>query len=388
MDFETVKQAALRLGCTERAVQKWAKMGKIPYAYKDGRDWKIPANAVKPNEACAENQEYLNEPYPIIHKYKYGEVLEYIDSISNYDDKQMALSEYYYFTGEFKKSCIITEPYLTSDNPMLSTVASIFNLFSNLAQGHITKTYYAGENMRNLFEIYSAQDQSQEVKTIAIFSSAILKTQLHLPQGEVPEMIGVMKYLDEGLRLFACYLAAYNEYFKKDFSKSLGIAEAALNLSVDLYPIPIIYINLISAIDFINLRQEEKAVEYVEKAWELAEKDGFIMPFVEHYSLMQGLIERYFKKAHPNAYTRITAIAKAYNEAWYHIYNVKNENTVATSLSQIEFTVAMLYSRNWRAKEIAAHLDLSERTIMNYITIVYDKLGINGKKELEKFMLK
>ena len=39
MKYETVKEAAERLGVTARTVQKWAAAGKIPGAMKAGRDW-------------------------------------------------------------------------------------------------------------------------------------------------------------------------------------------------------------------------------------------------------------------------------------------------------------------------------------------------------------
>jgi len=42
MQFETAKEAALRLGVTARAVQKWAKEGKIPGASLHGNSWMIP----------------------------------------------------------------------------------------------------------------------------------------------------------------------------------------------------------------------------------------------------------------------------------------------------------------------------------------------------------
>ena len=56
-------------------------------------------------------------------------------------------------------------------------------------------------------------------------------------------------------------------------------------------------------------------------------------------------------------------------------------------LTPTEFTIAMLYSRNWRAKEIAAHMHISERTVTNYIQVIYEKLNINGRKELEKYVM-
>ena len=80
--------------------------------------------------------------------------------------------------------------------------------------------------------------------------------------------------------------------------------------------------------------------------------------------------------------------SKQYNSSWFEIYNQNVDTPVADNLTNIEFTIAMLYSRNWRVKEIASHLHLSERTVTNYISYIYDKLHINSKKELEKYMFK
>ena len=156
---------------------------------------------------------------------------------------------------------------------------------------------------------------------------------------------------------------------------------------MECYPLATVYLHLIEAIAHINLLQSDAAILSIEKAWDMAVKDGFIMPFVEHYSVLQGLIERHFKKNHPQEYKRITTAVKSYNRSWYELHNERNDATITGELTHTEFTVAMLYSRNWRVKEIAAHMELSERTIMNYITVIYEKLHINGKKELEKFML-
>ena len=111
------------------------------------------------------------------------------------------------------------------------------------------------------------------------------------------------------------------------------------------------------------------------------------MPFVEHYSILQGLLENNFKKLDPDNYNKIIEFTRSYNIAWYQVYNKKTDRTVSNELTPIEFTIAMLYSRNWRAKEIAAHMHISERTVSNYIQVIYEKLNINGRKELGKYLL-
>lgn len=388
MDFESATKAAARLECTVRAVQKWAKEGKIPFAYKDGRDWKIPVNAVKPCDSEKETEFFTNEPYPIIHTYTTGKVMEYINSITDKDDYNMALCQYYYFKGELKESSIIAESYLDSKNPILCTTAAVFCIFANLCRGHLNKTRFAMEILEKEYAKNTKADTSNELKAMSVLSDQIIKMQLHLPIGHIQYIHKHMKYLDEGLKLFSCYLAAYKAYLSKDYSRSLGIVQTAINFSCNEYPIVSVYLYIIAAMNLINLMDKEQAKHCIERAWELASPDGFIMPFVEHYNLLQGLIEKHFKKQHPEDYAKIISFAKQYNTSWFEVYNQKNETPVASNLTHTEFTIAMLYSRNWKVKEIAEHMELSERTIMNYITFIYDKLQINGKKELEKFMLK
>lgn len=48
--FITVREAAERWGISDRRVRTLCSQGKIPGAYQDARAWKIPIDAVKPND--------------------------------------------------------------------------------------------------------------------------------------------------------------------------------------------------------------------------------------------------------------------------------------------------------------------------------------------------
>ena len=388
MEFESATDAALRLGVTVRAIQKWAKQGKIPFAHKMGRDWLIPSDSVKPSDMCEKHKIYLNEPLPIIHPFDVGCATKYIENIKDPDDKQMALCEYYYLTGKFKESCITAEPYLDSQNPILAATASMVYVLANLAQGHAVKTQFAAKRMREIRQSCFDANMGEEILAVCVLCSTTIKTTLHLPPEDVPYIIDHIKHLDGGLRLFACYIMAYEAYLEKDYNKSLGIVHTALCLSRDKYNVSLIYLHIIAAMDYINLRKTELAVAEIEKARALAKPDGLVMPFVEHYNLLQGLIEKISKYKYPDEYENIIALTETYNSHWYDIYNRRADANVAHNLTNIEFTIAMLYSRNWHAKEIAEHMQLSERTITNYINIIYQKLHINNKKQLTAYMFK
>ena len=46
----SVKEAAVRWNLAERTVRGLCNRGKIPGAYRKGRDWKIPADAKRPDD--------------------------------------------------------------------------------------------------------------------------------------------------------------------------------------------------------------------------------------------------------------------------------------------------------------------------------------------------
>lgn len=387
MTFESAASAAVRLGVTERAVQKWAKEGRIPYAFKEGRDWKIPVSAKRPGEERFGELRY-HEPMPIVHFFLPGKALEYVEGIEDPDDRAMALCEYHYMRGEFKECTVIAEPYLDSRNPVLRSTSALFCVFSNLCRGHMVKSYYAAEVIRKTLEEVETGEYPKETYASALLCAKFLKVQLHLPLDNLKKMEHQMRYLDEGVRLMACYLLAHIAYLDKDYERALGIVETSLAFASEDIVVPQIYLGIVGAMALMSLMRVNEAREALRYAWAAAKKDGFILPFVEHYSLLQGMVEKEFKKDYPEEFARILAVAKEFSASWYRVYNENSHRKVAENLSATEFTVAMLYSRGWRAKEIAEHMELSERTIMNYITIIYDKLQINSRKELCGFMLR
>lgn len=391
MKFETAAAAATRLGVTARAVQKWAKEGKLEGAKKVGRDWMIPINedATDNTTKQSDDNNSINMPYPFFQAhYTDGDKVQKINDIADEDRRNIVMAQLYYFTGELEKTIEITEKYLDFSNEQYRISAALFYAFANLCTGHIHKTQFAANIIYDavakldLYDKEAATDNANK-----IFAAVVLKTQLHIPFENIPLIEEHIKYMPEGLRVMACYLSAYKAYLVKDYARSLGIAQTAINSATRLYPISEMYCNIICAIDYINLLQLDKATEYIKKAWGIAKPYNLYMPIVEHYSLLQGLIENNFKKEYPQDYERIITLARNYNTGWYEVYNQRNKGKVTQELTPTEFTIAMLYSRNWRAKEIAAHMHISDRTVTNYIQIIYEKLNINCRKDLEEYVL-
>ena len=79
--------------------------------------------------------------------------------------------------------------------------------------------------------------------------------------------------------MFALYVHAHQLYIEGDYSRSLGLVEAALMMDNATYPIPEIYLRLVAVMDYMSLKRTEDARAHLLAAWDLARPDGLIEAF-------------------------------------------------------------------------------------------------------------
>lgn len=396
--FETAQEAAERLGVTVRAIQKQAAAGKIPGAVRHGRAWMIPHSyspMEKPDtlESNGIPDVYQVSPFrmplPLMNSpYHIGHALEFINAMADADDRQIALAEYHFFRGEMEDAALIAEPYMNSHDPSLRFSSNLICLCANLSSGHSNIAKFSMSNLQTQVQAILKADAPPLFHAIAIFAMETIAVFLHLPQPDVPLLEEYLRYLPEGLKLYACYILAYKAYLDRDYAKCLAIADISLALCSMLFPGPAIYTHIAAAMALVNMKRVDEARAHMDKAWRIAQPDGVLQPFTEHHGLLQGMVEVYFKKAAPDALPRILEITQTYNKGWRTVHNAMTQRDVADNLTTIEFTIAMLYHRSWSVKEIADHMDISVRTVNRHIATIYEKLGISNRASLARFMLK
>ncbi len=398
--YETAQQAAVRMGVTPRAIQKWAAAGRIAGAVKHGKSWLIPLDAVVseaveikehhtdgteeayPLQSFRTSMPLLNSPYPV------GKALEYIEAMTDPDVRAIAMGEYYFFSGQSEKAVNAVAVYQDSHDPALRFSANLLATFANLAGGHTHLTRFAMHNLQEQARMGLRADVPPKIRALGIFTATSASVLLHLPIPEIPPLEEYMRYLPGGLKLYACYILAHKAYLEGDYSRALTLADAGIALSPEIFPIPFVYCHIIAAIALMNLKRPQAAMARMEKAWEIAAPDELLEPFGEHHGLMQGLIENFFKDQYPELHKRIDRITYAFSAGWRLVHNRDTNHEVADNLSTLEFTIAMLWTRNWSADGIAKHLGISERTVYNRINGIYSKLDISDKKALSQYMLK
>ena len=340
MNYESAQQAADRLGVTIRTVREWAKEGRIPGAERRGRSWMIPADFVPEDRQEAQPKHVelqmtnggrpvrtamplMNSAYPV------GKCREFIETIPDENDRAIAWGEYYYYSGQAELAAKTMEPYQGSADPALRYSANLVGFFASFTRGHTHLAMHAFERMQTDLQNDLRRESSPALHAIGAFAVTASSVLLHLPMTFDVDLKQYISRLPDGMKLWACYMLAHKMYLEKNYNGSLAIAELALSMNPQLYPVAAIYMHLIIVMNLMSLRRVNEAKQRIAQAWALAQPDGLIEPFGEHHGLLQGMIERFFQKDYPETYEKIIAITYSFSAGWRKIHRLISKQEVA-----------------------------------------------------------
>lgn len=317
-----------------------------------------------------------------------GRCIEFIESIDDVPQKEMAYAEYYYFSGRHEKAVEYAEMYLNCEDIMLKLSASLIYTFANLSLDRIHSARFGLERLKEYLKEAMLEETDKKTRACCVFVATAAHTLLHIPVGDLPPLAEYLSEFTKGMQLWGAYVLAHKAYLVKDYQRSLGIVQTCLMTCSKVYPIAMIYLNLVVAMDLMNLKETDKAEVYFMKVWEISRPDNLIEGIGEHHGLLQGLIETCMKKDYPEDYARIINITYKFSAGWCRIHNPDTNEDVADNLTTTEFTIAMLANRGWTNKEISEYLEITPRTVKQHLTCVFNKLNIENRKQLKNFMLR
>ena len=305
-----------------------------------------------------------------------GRCIEFIESIDDVPQKEMAYAEYYYFSGRHEKAVEYAEMYLNCEDIMLKLSASLIYTFANLSLDRIHSARFGLERLKEYLKEAMLEETDKKTRACCVFVATAAHTLLHIPVGDLPPLAEYLSEFTKGMQLWGAYVLAHKAYLVKDYQRSLGIVQTCLMTCSKVYPIAMIYLNLVVAMDLMNLKETDKAKVYFMKVWEISRPDNLIEGIGEHHGLLQGLIETCMKKDYPEDYARIINITYKFSAGWRRIHNPDTNEDVADNLTTTEFTIAMLANRGWTNKEISEYLEITPRTVKQHLTCVFNKLVI------------
>ena len=316
-----------------------------------------------------------------------GECLEAVAAMAEGGQRDIAWAEYFYFSGQPEKAIGKAQPYLTSDDAGARLSACLICSYAYL---HFSQDDQALAGLAQIERaLHDMADGLPQAQAEAAFVAAAAAILLHLPlPQDMPNMENMLPLLPQGLRAFALYLRAHSLYLEQQYGLSAGIAEAALTMGGSRFPIPAIYLHLVAVMDYMSLKDREHAHDHLMRAWDLARPDDLIEGFGEHHGLLGGMLESAIKPAWPAEFKRIIEITYRFSAGWRRVHNPVTGEEVADNLTTTEFASAMLAARGWTNQEIADHLGVSINTAKRHLSHAMEKLGVENRKGLERYMLR
>ena len=315
-----------------------------------------------------------------------GRCLAAVEAMEAGPRRDIAQAEYYYFTGQPEQAARAAGAYLTSPDMGAHLSACLIYAYANLSIGEIQHARFALDEMQKF--LAAGAEKAPHLRAAGAFVAATSAVLLHLPlPEELPEVEGLLPLLPTGLRAFALYVQAHALYLKGAYAHSAGIVEATLSMGASGYPIPAIYLHLIAVMDYMSLKQTERAEAHLLTAWEIARPDDLIEGFGEHHGLLGAMLEAVIKPGWPEDFKRIIDITYRFSAGWRRVHNPLTGHDVADDLTTTEFAIAMLAARDWTTQEIAQHLKISVNTVKTHISEAMRKLNVQNRKDLKQYML-
>lgn len=188
-------------------------------------------------------------------------------------------------------------------------------------------------------------------------------------------------------RPYACYPRAKYLLARGEYAAVLSLTETALSLCDETcYFITRIYLRLMEAVSAVCRKENARAEAALASVMACLIPDGLIMPLVEHYSSLSSLLPPWVNRA-PVFMNAVESLKIQIGYNWVDFHNHVTHGQISQILTSREYQVAYLAKCGYRNQEIAKALNLSVATVKSYLQVVYEKLYIQKRKDLENLIL-
>ena len=305
-----------------------------------------------------------------------------IGSLADEEERAAALAAHYYFQARYADAARESGRCLNSPCPEIRASALLIHCMANVGLGKVQQI------REDLAALQQAAKQPEDERMTAVYEVIrFLVAVLFHADGEIePVREEHSARLSEGTRLFLLYTLAHAMYLQKQYKEALGVAKSGLMMAAGRFPSVCVYLNLMASMVASNLNNADQAAVFFHRAWQIAEPEDYIQPFVEHHGLLQGQIEKYIRNRNPREYNRIEEKVMAFSRGWIKIHNLNSVNKVTDRLSPYEFSLAMMAAKGRSNQEIADYMHISINTVKFHLTNIYQKVGVSNRKELEKVL--
>lgn len=154
--YLSIRETAQKWGVLQRRIHQYCAQGRIPGAERFGGSWAIPEHAEKPvdprkgsstspsSAPKKKDPQLLSNLMPLMNTpFEPGNCMEILQRMKAGPQKDIALAEYHYFTGQAEKVMEETQCYLIHKDASIRLSACLLYAYACLTMGQIAHTRYA-----------------------------------------------------------------------------------------------------------------------------------------------------------------------------------------------------------------------------------------------------
>ena len=288
-----------------------------------------------------------------------------------------------YYRGALDDSCRKATALLKAPEPSVVVFARCMRMLSTMASGDGERAYGDLVVLKEECEHGMAQQDDIQLFAASVVSALRAECAVMSSLFEFPDMSAGIDAIPVGIKLYFGYLMSMRCLRMGHYREAYGMAYSYLTLVGPRFPGSRTYLYCILASASLLAGRVGRARQHFDKAWQLKDEYGIIMPFVELNYAMLGLTRANREKlALHDEVRRADAMVRSYSKGWYSLRKKMGLSAETEHLTQIECIVSGLVALGWRNKEIARHMLLSENTVKHHLTSVYRKLGVSNRSDL------
>lgn len=338
------------------------------------------------NDHTGERMHILNDPFVLTTgRFQPGGARAFCDSIPSPLQRQVGLAELAYYRGELDKAYEAFSSLLSQEDFPTYIASLLGRALCDLSRGKTKELFSLIQSAKNLYE--TLPEDSGLKKLCELFLIYINIALHNFSDLELPQVSVDAFDMPDSLRLMGFYVYTHYLMSTDDVGRAIGLAEGALICSGRSCPVSEIYLSLNISVGYMLRQTWDKAEYYFLHAWHLAEPDGIIMPFVELRGMLAGMLEKCLRRREPDAYKIISEYANNYHRSWVRVHNELTGDLISDRLTAIEFNVATLAAHGLSNTEISDFMGVSVNSIRAHMRNIFNKLGIDSRKELCGFVI-
>ena len=249
MEYLTVRETSEKWGMSIRMVNYYLNTGRIEGAVRKKSEWLIPYTAKSPldirkkadTKKSTKRKRNVNKCYmPLIASPCPGSFHEFEHSLADEEERQITRALWHYFRNEEKECCTVSEQCFNSESVQIRLAARLVHAMATVQEGDPAAVLADF----NAIALENKKTSDPSAKLYTLVTEGFVSVFFHSESADLSVLRDKISLCQAGIQYYVIYAAAHELYLRREYQRAMGMAEAALMMAGNNFPIASIYLIL------------------------------------------------------------------------------------------------------------------------------------------------